>query len=152
MGGSTLSSSSSLDYDTPTIRSRKTPVRNGNHSVLYQRGSLSSFGSFGSSESESEDHFSGTSSGKLFPIPQDRVMTDSGRNPDESIGKDEFSLLVTDSKTQDSYEDDGIEPISQSHSALEKRASEVSVQPATTESKKRTKLRRNESREMCCIQ
>ena len=122
------------------------------HAVLYQRGSLSSFGSFGSSESESEEHFSGTSSGKLFPIPQDRVMTDSGRKPNESIGSDESSLLVTDGKIQDSYEDDGIEPISQSHSALEKRASEVSVQPDTTENKKRTKLRRNVSRETCCIQ
>ena len=124
------------------------------HAVLYQRGSLSSFCSFGSSESESEseEHFSGASNGKLFPIPQDRVMTESGQNPNESIRSDESSLLVADSKIQDSYEDDGIESVSQSHSSLEKRASEVSVRSATIENKKRPRPRRNESRETCCIQ
>lgn len=154
MGGSTFSSSSSLDHDTPTIRSRKTPVRNGNsmHAVLHQRGSLSSFGSFGSYESETEEHVTGASSGKLFPIPQDRVMTESSRNQNESIGSEESSLFVTKSKTQDSYEDDEFEVVSQSQSALEKRASDGSVQPATVENKKRTKLRRRESKEACCIQ
>jgi hypothetical protein len=159
MGGSSFSSSSSLTADnhdtTPVLRGKKNlPVRNGNSqnkkTLFHQRGSLSSFGS---SASESDEYVTpgGTSSGKLFPIPQNRVMTESSR--DDSVYSDGSSPVVNTSRTQES-EDDPIEELrGVSQSPLEKRASDrSSAQPVTVEKKKRTKLRRNESRDACCIQ
>jgi hypothetical protein len=156
-GSSTFSSSSSLaDHDpitTPVTRGKKTlSVRNGNPQskmqMLYQRGSLSSFGS--SASEESDEHVGGTSSGKLFPIPQNRVMTESSRNID--VYSDGSSPILNSNRTQDSEFDPNEEPRAVSQSPLEKRASDVSAQPVTVEKKKRTKLPRNESREACCIQ
>jgi hypothetical protein len=148
MGGSTFSSSSSLAEHDPSpsvvTRGKKTPpVRNGMQNFC-RKGSLLSFGS---TFSESDERTGGTSSGKLFPIPQDRVMTESSRNISAYSDDSSPTCIVNSNRTQDSEFDPNEEPRALAQSPSEKRGYDVTAEAVTVERKKNIKLRRNESRE-----
>ena len=151
MGGSTFSSSSSLvgaEEDTPSSRGKKPAgkwtLQQSRSDDYARKGSLSSFGSTSSTETTSGN--GGMSSGRLFPIPQKRAITESTRAISmESDGSESAAL---DSKFAASTESTDESPSKGDSSvALEKRASNGGSD--SEEHNKRTKTKQQDP---CTIQ
>lgn len=192
MGGSTFSSSSSLvglDDEKPGVKgnmkkigssSSSTPVGSDEeHSstmppptsakkwnqwtkkAAYQRvgAGLSSFDSTGS---ESSASMGPTSHSRLFPIPQDRVMTESSRRMSLDSSEAELNYSLTERTSnhksgeiedQDEESPDSAQSQKEIHSPVEKRASELSADEVEAESNGSPKrLRSKASKEQCTIQ